>query len=583
GQHWKLIKELNECLQYACVCLEPEDCPKLITPEDTDLKPGENWILDDTGCCPRHTIKCTGECPEVVCPEFHVVTEESAKEEECCPKTKCEPPVDACIYDYQYYIDPSGFEQLMNSSEPSKKQVHKVGESWQDGFCLSCKCLEDSEGLSQHQCSQQVCPTLDAHPDYDEYTLESESVPNQCCSKITRTACIDDSDIIEVGETKTFPYNGCLSMECIRTAEGKVEKIQKISSCNESCSVGWEYEPPVNPEQCCGKCVQIACTVDDQVKAVGETWVSDDLCTIYNCSMDEHDQIQIVAVEIQCSEPSEEELHLYVFEKEIMPNQCCSIYTRVACLLNDTSILVGGRVQDPNDRCTTISCVAEANGVIVRHEEKTVCNTKCGVGSTYVEPLSVSNDCCGECLKIKCSDNETEYSIGEHWTYEDDACYTYSCEARNDVPTIFAAKQDCPYFDPECPDEEIYMDELGCCKLCSALPKRTCKPEAMPSQDTVGIFEVSQPNKGTCTNQYPVNSFMMCSGYCESFTKFQGQGKQAEHVSSCYCCKPSRFDKIKVELLCDSGDTYSAVYDNIAECECHICNDNFPEIKGIKQ
>lgn len=41
GQHLKLIKALGVCPQYACVCLEPEDCPVPIVPADRPLKAGE--------------------------------------------------------------------------------------------------------------------------------------------------------------------------------------------------------------------------------------------------------------------------------------------------------------------------------------------------------------------------------------------------------------------------------------------------------------------------------------------------------------------------------------------------------------
>lgn len=70
-------------------------------------------------------------------------------------------------------------------------------------------------------------------------------------------------------------------------------------------------------------------------------------------------------------------------------------------------------------------------------------------------------------------DDGNVFSLGERWESEGDACYEYSCELRNDLPTILAVKKECPFFDPECPDEEIKLDESGCCKLCNItrLPK----------------------------------------------------------------------------------------------------------------
>lgn len=87
-------------------------------------------------------------------------------------------------------------------------------------------------------------------------------------------------------------------------------------------------------------------------------------------------------------------------------------------------------------------------------------------------PLN-SQDCCGHCVKTHCVDDGNVFSLGERWESEGDECYEYSCELRNDLPTILAVKKECPFFDPECPEEEIMLDESGCCKLCNVtlLPK----------------------------------------------------------------------------------------------------------------
>lgn len=129
-----------------------------------------------------------------------------------------------------------------------------------------------------------------------------------------------------------------------------MEKREKIFSCDEECPAGWQYEPsPLYPQQCCGQCVQVrlgcyvprifvlwplcfgngvceicyseklyerverfghcvcllrdiitcfalvsklslnlqvACVVEGEVKAVGESWESDDQCTTYTCYRD---------------------------------------------------------------------------------------------------------------------------------------------------------------------------------------------------------------------------------------------------------------------------------------------------------
>ncbi|XP_071530011.1 hemocytin-like isoform X2 [Panulirus ornatus] len=289
GQQMKLIKAPGICPQYACICLEPEDCPDPAIPKDEDLEPGEEWTLDDSGCCAIYTKECPEECPKVACPTFYVPREEMLKEGDCCPKTKCDPPADACVYEHKYRFSAFGTEELVSSPDAAEKRLYKVDESWQDGFCLTCKCFIDDKGLVQHECIQQTCLTPDDHPDSGLFQLETVKSPGHCCAEIVRTACIDNNRLIEVGEHLNDTLNGCRSVECIKNPKGKVDKVEKVLSCDETCPAGWEYEPsPLYPQQCCGNCVQVACIVAGQVKAIDETWMSDDLCTTYACSRDEH-------------------------------------------------------------------------------------------------------------------------------------------------------------------------------------------------------------------------------------------------------------------------------------------------------
>lgn len=123
----------------------------------------------------------------------------------------------------------------------------------------------------------------------------------------------------------------------------------------------------------------------------------------------------------------------------------------------------GEEVQDPNDSCTTISCTVGADGNVTRREKETTCDSNCDLGYIYKPPafgryvrvsipcLLNSQDCCGHCVKTHCVDNGNVYSLGERWESEGDACYEYSCDLRNDLPTILAVKKECPFFDPECP------------------------------------------------------------------------------------------------------------------------------------
>ncbi|KAK7066926.1 hypothetical protein SK128_023902 [Halocaridina rubra] len=583
GKMSELIEAPGKCPQYACVCVKPEDCPELIMPEE-DLGPGEEWVLDESGCCPKYVTKCSGECPVEECPEFYSLITKSVKEDKCCPVTSCEPPSDACIYESTFEVNDAGFQRELTEDDETVKKLYKIGDTWEDGLCLKCKCVKHSQGTPRHQCSEQVCTSLEKHPDKGNFQLDVIEVGGQCCPSIIRTACIDDYEVIPVGDRLDDPVNGCRSVECIKTPEGRVDKVEQIFSCDESCPLGWNYEPsPLYPIQCCGACVQVACVIEDQVKNVGESWMSRDLCTTYTCTRDNKNQIQIQAVEVKCAEPSSKEREFYIYSISGSSDRCCSEYTREECLINEIPIRAGETVQDPSDPCTSIKCEIGVDGNVTRKEKETTCDSKCSLGHTYILPKPGSNECCGKCVHTHCVEDGITHSIGEQWSSEGDKCYEYSCESRNDVLTTVALKRDCPYFDPECPEEEIYMDDEGCCKLCRIKRpvKSDCKPNAMPPEETVGIFVLKARGVGTCKNPNPVIGLNRCAGHCDSYTQLASQGGgRAVYISSCFCCKPARYEKILVDMRCDNGYSFTRTNDNVVECECLRCEDNLPEYQG---
>ncbi|CAL4118105.1 unnamed protein product, partial [Meganyctiphanes norvegica] len=89
GQRRKKIEAPGVCPQYACVCLNPEDCPEVIQPETRDLKPGEVWSLDKSGCCDRYIRNCSGECPQPECQMFLIPSLLPKEERQCCPAYSC--------------------------------------------------------------------------------------------------------------------------------------------------------------------------------------------------------------------------------------------------------------------------------------------------------------------------------------------------------------------------------------------------------------------------------------------------------------------------------------------------------------
>ncbi|KAF2353937.1 Trypsin Inhibitor-like cysteine rich domain, partial [Trinorchestia longiramus] len=88
GKTYQLIQS-GRCREFVCVCLTPEECPTLLPPDPAQLQPGEEWELNDQGCCPRHVKVCTGDCPQLQCQEFYEVITQPPGDGACCPTQTC--------------------------------------------------------------------------------------------------------------------------------------------------------------------------------------------------------------------------------------------------------------------------------------------------------------------------------------------------------------------------------------------------------------------------------------------------------------------------------------------------------------
>ena len=78
-----------------------------------------------------------------------------------------------------------------------------------------------------------------------------------------------------------------------------------------------------------------------------------------------------------------------------------------------------------------------------------------------------SSECCGSCVQTHCVHEGKKYEIGSSWESDDDICYEFRCDVKDEQLTTLAVKKDCPYLNPKCPDNEIIQDETGCCKICN--------------------------------------------------------------------------------------------------------------------
>lgn len=74
----------------------------------------------------------------------------------------------------------------------------------------------------------------------------------------------------------------CLTKECTVDMNGIPIEKETRQTCTEKCDLGFELEIPKG--QCCGKCVQTKCVVDEVLYNGGQTWFEPgNNCTQYAC------------------------------------------------------------------------------------------------------------------------------------------------------------------------------------------------------------------------------------------------------------------------------------------------------------
>ena len=88
-------------------------------------------------------------------------------------------------------------------------------------------------------------------------------------------------------------------------------------------------------------------------------------------------------------------------------------------------------------------------------------------GHTYVPAAPGSDQCCGECERTACVVGGVEHSEGEIWKSQD-GCTEFTCErdffdGQLTVMSMAALCRDVS----DCPPENLYTDETGCCQRCN--------------------------------------------------------------------------------------------------------------------
>lgn len=565
GQNLKLDTKPNGCQAFICECKPKSECEKIL-PTEKPLEDGYVREIDDSGCCPVEKLVCKKElCPQPSeCPQFYNLkkTEVDGK---CCPVYECEAPK-KCIYETEFTAATKGGERHRTRYE-KQKLLKNANETWSDGPCRECKCLQTDDGKFQASCSKSECPSINDHPDLAEFELREEPVFEKCCPNIVRDKCKYNGKVYKEGETWTKENDNCVTFECVKTSNG-LQKETNIKSCDTTCDIGYEYVPaPKNSTECCGSCKCVGCVMDGKLYKVGEEWSSPDHCTNYYCQ-NNNGSMQVQSVLVVCAELPEDYIINYVYETITTPGECCKKYKQVACKVGNEIYQVGEFWPSPDgDKCKAVTCVAKESGELVKQESIETCKKDCAKGWLYQES---KDSCCGECIQTACIVDDVLKLAGESWLSPDN-CTTFTCENIGGQFIVSSQQESCPSID-DCPAENIYVK--GCCKHCKidTSSQVLCSPEALPLEKTIGIIKTQRYPNGNCINRQPISNFTECVGSCQSSTSFNLFS--GTHESVCSCCQATKYDTINVDMTCDDGYKWVKKVSVPSRCDCNGCAAN---------
>ncbi|XP_053374175.1 mucin-5AC-like [Mercenaria mercenaria] len=197
----------------------PENCPPMIRPT---VKAGEvlRIVFDDRGCCTKYEVFCKPEeCspPTLVCPTPMVL--QPANPHECCPTYRCMCPPSCpavqkpnCSHgsetvEIKVGCNCTQFACVSKSSQTSTctyvgaqnnsvsgssnaTQTYQIGDSWSDGQCKQCACVERL-GRAEISCQEKICPVC-------QLGYKSVRQAGECCGKCEQTGCVINGTVYTV-------------------------------------------------------------------------------------------------------------------------------------------------------------------------------------------------------------------------------------------------------------------------------------------------------------------------------------------------------------------------------------------------
>ncbi|XP_073969601.1 hemolectin isoform X3 [Rhodnius prolixus] len=509
--------------------------------------PGDKWNPDTcTECtCSKnnvncHRLQCTKESGSICERGFKSVVMVGT-EDQCCPQYICVPEPTAGPVCPELQQPECGYGQVM--------KLEKTASGCQE---FICQCMPPSE-----------CPSVEEEMNKSRPAGMVASVDKSgCCPKVT----VDCKP-----ETCSEPLPCPPFHEHVKKETEHCCPEYKCAIPERKCLYGFEY---IEDSEKGGERLRKPSERFTELKSVGDRW-SDGPCRLCECKESSTSASCISKV---CSTPPQSEDYVYV--PEVVNGKCCPIYKRRACKQGQQEYEVGSIwPSSDGNPCINLTCTLGPNGEITKQESVETCKKNCKEGWKYVEPVEMSNVCCGECKPQGCLVDGIVHEKDSTWMSEDN-CTTYNCFIDNDDGMqVVASTEKCPFIN-DCPAERIYQDK--CCKKCNSTlieDKKVCTIEAVPLNETVGIVKLYHEKHGGCINHGHILGFNECQGTCESYTQYDPT--TGRHESKCLCCKVKEVDTVAVALTCDDGFLLEKEVPIPVTCICQACGSN-KKLVGIK-
>ncbi|XP_070575062.1 hemocytin-like [Ptychodera flava] len=542
-----LASYAKECSRQG-VCVQWRDELSCDPPVCPDNKIFESCHRGCTDNCDNHDIYDTMDCdmPQV---------------EGCfCPPGMMENETGHCVPSCDRCIEDSG-------------AVHQVGEEWNDGPCIRHTCTPG--GI--------ISTTITDCPPHPQCTypkiLQTHHEEGVCCPThecvCNMTSCPDESaDSSPVcNEDQTMVNQSinecCTVQECVC----KLCQVEPAPSCQPFETVEQYKE---NPDDCCEKfkceCNVANCPVDNLI------------CPTNMIKQQTPESLSACCSEFECvcECPAVQDIDCPIgYEKERVKSadecECSEIkcVPKEVCLWNNTltnqieEIQPGTDNVQGSDPCKTCYCTEQID--LGSEFYKMECQVEtcpvnspqdCPEDSEYVNPDS--DECCGNCEKRWCVDEQGRHEAGDRWVPTDpqNPCDYIECKLDgNGIPRIYPYYTSCPPIDPPgCPSPEYQLrnDSSGCCQYCAASPAGKCA-----LVQTQVILEVDE-----CASSQRVE-VPYCEGRCASSSIYSTELHSID--VDCNCCQPAESEKREITLSCGNNSTMEYQYDYIKSCNCLGC------------